>query len=344
MVVACSAILKAGGAYVPLDPGSARSAWRSWSRTSGAAGAGDPGGPARPRGREPVPQCPLDEPRCMGRGAERREPLRRGARPDDLAYVIYTSGSTGRPKGVCVEHRGRGAPGAGERASRPLGAARSCCNWLLRRSTPRRWRSGAALLNGGRAGGDRSRERRSPGGAGRGAAARSRRHTALADRGPVPPDGGGAALEALAGCASCCRRRRRCRSRSVRTMLEASPASAADQRLRPDRETRRFTCCHPVAADRPGASVPIGRPIANTRVYVLDGGPAAGAGGRGGRAVRRRRRAGARLPGPAGADGGAVRARPVRRRSRERGCTAPATWCAGGRTARWSSWAGWTTR
>jgi surfactin family lipopeptide synthetase A len=29
-------------------------------------------------------------------------------RPDDLAYVIYTSGSTGNPKGVQIEHRGLG--------------------------------------------------------------------------------------------------------------------------------------------------------------------------------------------------------------------------------------------
>ena len=53
---------------------------------------------------------------------------------------------------------------------------------------------------------------------------------------------------------------------------------------------------------------------------------------------------GARLPGPAGADGGALRARPVQRRARARGCTARATWCAGCRTARWSSWAASTTR
>ena len=36
---------------------------------------------------------------------ESDEPVESGATPDNLAYVIYTSGSTGKPKGVTVEHR-----------------------------------------------------------------------------------------------------------------------------------------------------------------------------------------------------------------------------------------------
>ncbi len=37
---------------------------------------------------------------------ESKEPLKPIQTPDDLAYVIYTSGSTGLPKGVMVSHRG----------------------------------------------------------------------------------------------------------------------------------------------------------------------------------------------------------------------------------------------
>ena len=83
---------------------------------------------------------------------------------------------------------------------------------------------------------------------------------------------------------------------------------------------------------------------ANPRVYVLDAALQPVPRGRAGRAVRGRRRRGARLPGPARADGGALRPRPVRARSRARGCTARATGCAGGRTGRWSSWAASTSR
>jgi amino acid adenylation domain-containing protein len=38
-------------------------------------------------------------------GAEPADNVRRPATPSDLAYVIYTSGSTGKPKGVMIEHR-----------------------------------------------------------------------------------------------------------------------------------------------------------------------------------------------------------------------------------------------
>ena len=62
----------------------------------------------------------------------------------------------------------------------------------------------------------------------------------------------------------------------------------------------------------PERFVPIGRPLANTKVYVLDANlePVADRGP--GRAVRRRRRRRARLSQPSRADARAVRSRPVR--------------------------------
>jgi len=98
LVVGLLAVLKAGGAYVPLDPTHPRERLAYIFADSGArvllteralAGNHD--------GAEVVL---LDE-----EEEDVRVPLP-AADPENLAYVIYTSGSTGKPKGVEVRHRG----------------------------------------------------------------------------------------------------------------------------------------------------------------------------------------------------------------------------------------------
>ena len=102
MVVSLLAVLKAGGAYVPLDPAFPRERLDFMVADSGLswvishAAVRDP--PAPDRVLDLDAQAPAIDaepdtaPACSA-----------GAR--DLAYVIYTSGSTGQPKGVEVEHR-----------------------------------------------------------------------------------------------------------------------------------------------------------------------------------------------------------------------------------------------
>jgi amino acid adenylation domain-containing protein len=116
MVIGLLGILKAGGAYVPLDPtypserlkfmledaqASLVITLRSWARDHGPLGrqsgrlsaGGDLGGVV-----------------CLDRDwqlieRESAENPKTDVAADNLAYVIYTSGSTGQPKGVAVEHR-----------------------------------------------------------------------------------------------------------------------------------------------------------------------------------------------------------------------------------------------
>ncbi|MFJ6436817.1 amino acid adenylation domain-containing protein [Streptomyces sp. NPDC091416] len=100
MLAAVLGILKSGAAYVPVDPGHPARRIAFILEDSAARAvvtdAADSGVPV-PEGTE---VCPVGE---LLRGPA--DPVRAGAGARDLAYVIYTSGSTGRPKGVMVEHR-----------------------------------------------------------------------------------------------------------------------------------------------------------------------------------------------------------------------------------------------
>jgi amino acid adenylation domain-containing protein len=99
MVVGLLGILKAGAAYVPLDPTYPpdRLAFMIDDAKPVALltrpGAPIPGAPSAA-----VPVVELDD------GEAEESPVV-SVGPGDPAYVIYTSGSTGRPKGVVVPHR-----------------------------------------------------------------------------------------------------------------------------------------------------------------------------------------------------------------------------------------------
>ncbi|MGE5825555.1 MAG: non-ribosomal peptide synthetase, partial [Bacteroidota bacterium] len=104
LVVALLAILKAGGAYVPLDPGypAERLAFMLEDTqapvlvTHSALLAKLP-----PYTGHSV--CVDRDSASIARHPETNPPA--SCSPTNLAYVIYTSGSTGKPKGVMIEHR-----------------------------------------------------------------------------------------------------------------------------------------------------------------------------------------------------------------------------------------------
>jgi amino acid adenylation domain-containing protein len=105
MMVGILGILKAGGAYVPLDPDFPPERLRYMAEDSGikvVVTQAAIGGTLF--AQLPLVQVRVDQDKekiQQHSGA----PLAPLAKPSNLAYVIYTSGSTGRPKGVAIEHR-----------------------------------------------------------------------------------------------------------------------------------------------------------------------------------------------------------------------------------------------
>jgi amino acid adenylation domain-containing protein len=104
MVVGLLGVLKAGGAYVPLNADHPRARLAHQLRETGAPVVITQQGL---RDRLPAFDGPVLDLESAGAlaGLPTTDPDR-VAEPEHLAYVIYTSGSTGTPKGVGISHRG----------------------------------------------------------------------------------------------------------------------------------------------------------------------------------------------------------------------------------------------
>ncbi|HEX5424223.1 MAG TPA: non-ribosomal peptide synthetase [Candidatus Acidoferrales bacterium] len=264
MIVAFLAVLKSGAAFVPLDPGDpaervdfllrdARldlvlSQERLCSRFGARSGF-----------------LSIEQMEASGLGRESSN-LPRVSGPTSLAYAMYTSGTTGKPKGVMVENRA---------------IVRLVCNTNYCRfgrdevflqfapasfdaSTFEIW---GPLLNG-------AKLVVMPPGA-----------VSLADLGREIRESGVTTLWLTSGLFNLMVEQRLEDLRGVRQLLAGGDVlSPRHVRIAlenlPDcrlingygpTENTTFTCCYTVERNRRvGEAIPIGRPVANTQVYILD--------------------------------------------------------------------------
>jgi len=265
MIVALLAVVKAGGAYVPFDqlaPTARLATMMSIAKIDLILSREALPGPLAGLGVRTI-SVDVEAEAIARRPAAR---LETSASAESLAYVIFTSGSTGEPKGVEVMHRNvvRLVKGADYASFGPEEVFLQLSSPSFDASTFEIW---GALLNGGR--------------------------LAIAPPGvPSVTDIGGllrrhgvTTLWLTAGLFHEMIVHRLDDLRPLRCLLAGgdvlSPTHVARvldalPHLRlvngyGPTEGTTFTCCHVVATPPPpGRSVSIGRPIANTRVYVLD--------------------------------------------------------------------------
>ncbi|MFI9239252.1 amino acid adenylation domain-containing protein [Streptomyces sp. NPDC053079] len=261
LVVAQLAVVKAGAAFVPLDPGypADRLAYMLADAapalviTSSAVAGGLP--------RTAVPRLLLDRTVTSSLAAtdltdaECAAPRRAG----HPAYVIYTSGSTGRPKGVVVTHTGISSMVAGQAEGLAVVPGSRVLLFASPSFDASVWELCMALLTGSCAVlADADRLLPGPSLAALIAEHRVTHLTLPPSALPVMPEDGlppGSTL-VVAG--------------------EATAPDLVDTWSRGRRMVNAYgptesTVCASMSAPLSGAVVaPIGRPIANTRLYVLD--------------------------------------------------------------------------
>ena len=265
MVLGLLGILKAGGAYLPLDTACPqerlalvlKDAGAKWLLTQTRLLDKLPQGQAKviclDEGSDPLAQ-------------ESAENVSGGVTADNLAYVMHTSGSTGIPKGVCITHRSvvRLVKGADYVGLGPEEVLLQCAPISFDASTFEIW---GGLLNGARL------VVLPPG------------TPSLQELGEVIRKRGVSTLWLTAGLFRQVVENHPETLRGVGQLLAGGDVLSvphvekALEVLGGNRlingygptENTTFTCCHPVTASGgQSPSVPIGRPIANTQVYVLD--------------------------------------------------------------------------
>lgn len=263
LIAALLAVLKAGGAYLPLDPGDPRERLAFMMKDSGA------GFVITDRSlRDAVPESPartilLDEDSVLRETVPEDRPMS----PDNIAYVMYTSGSTGTPKGTDICHRGvtRLLFGIDYADLDGDQSILSLATLSFDASTFEMWGS---LLHGGRC--------------------------ILAPERVLAPERLGALIrlhdvttlwltaslfntvieiapEALSPLGQLLIGGEALSVPHVRRALDALPGTAITNGYGPT-EATTFTCCYPIppTLDPEAPGVPIGRPIANTTVYILN--------------------------------------------------------------------------
>jgi len=264
MIVGFLAALHAGAAYLPLDPAHPPDRNAGMLRDAGVqimlATRSAPPRPSAAASPQVVWLDDPDEPAAPDVALPVVE-------PEACAYVMFTSGSTGRPKGVMVPHRGILRLVFGQSYAR-LGPDEV----VLHASTPvfdaATFEIWAGLLHGARCAihppgvpTPRSLRRVIEATGATLTVFTTPLFNAVVDEAP----------EALAGLRYIMIGGEALSVRHLARALAALPGVRLVNGYGPT-EATTFTACHPVEAAslRAATSVPIGRPIAGTDVYVLD--------------------------------------------------------------------------
>ncbi|MDZ8064840.1 MAG: non-ribosomal peptide synthetase [Nostoc sp. DedQUE08] len=265
MVIALLAILKAGGAYVPLDPG--------YPQERLAFMLSDTQVSVLLTQKELVTKLPTHTAFVICLDADwntiaqnSKDNLSTSVTADNLAYVMYTSGSTGTPKGVSVIHRGvvRLVKETNYAQLTPEEVILQLAPISFDASTFEIW---GCLLNGGRL------------------VIYPPNTPSLEELGQIIQQYQVTTLWLTAGLFHLIVDKKIDALKSLRQLLAGGDVLSVPHVQKflqtvencqlingyGPTENTTFTCCHPITAPlQPDVSIPIGRPIANTQVYILD--------------------------------------------------------------------------